>query len=85
MIRFFKSFLKTKGCATSWRKEGGRFFCESKGCHHWSKKGCTIRKVTLTCDDTDCCFNSERGGLYGCSCMDVHLDGNGNCLSKKEQ
>jgi hypothetical protein len=64
------------------RKEFGKYFCENTKCEKWTKDGCLLRKVGLTCDNMECKFNvSPIPGVYQCGCMDVHLDADGKCMS----
>ena len=65
----------------TWKKENGRYVCQAKHCPHWSKEGCLIGKVSLTCDNDDCRWNKEGH----CVCMDVHLDADGKCLGYVEK
>ncbi len=62
----------------TWEKHGGRYVCMAKHCLHWDKGNCKLGKVTLSCDNQDCFWNSE--GNHVCKCMDVHLDADGKCL-----
>ncbi len=67
----------------SYDKINGKYICKSKGCSHYSEEeGCTLGKVSITCDNNDCRFNKQISslGVYTCSCMDVHLDADGKCL-----
>lgn len=66
----------------SWKKVDGRYVCQAKHCPHWSKYGCLLGKVSLTCDNDDCKWRSEEGN---CRCMDVHLDADGKCLGFEER
>lgn len=68
------------GC--TWKKEGGRYICMAKHCPHWSEGNCLIGKVTLSCDNEDCDWNSK--GNHRCKVMDVHLDADGKCLGIRE-
>lgn len=68
------------------RKEFGKYFCENTHCTKWTKDGCLLRKVGLTCDNGECWFNiSPIPGVYQCGCMDVHLDANGKCMGFKQK
>lgn len=61
----------------TWEKKDGRYVCMAKHCPHWLKGGsCAIGKVTLSCDNDECKWNTE----HKCACMDVHLDADGKCL-----
>jgi len=60
-------------------KQDGRWICQATQCNHWTKEGCELGKVSLTCDDDDCQWN--EGGH--CKSMDVHLDADGKCLGRK--
>ena len=67
-------------CAT-WKKVDGRWQCRATQCDHWSEEGCTIGKISMTCDNTDCKWNiMVIPGIYRCSSMDAHLDADGRCL-----
>lgn len=71
----------------TWKKIDGRWICQAKQCPHWSKDGCQLGKVSLTCDNDDCKWNSARLKLDTkghCGCMDVHLDADGKCLGVKK-
>ncbi len=70
----------------TWEKKDGRYICQAKHCPHWSKEGCKIGKVSLTCDNDECKWNSARLKLNTeghCGCMNVHLDADGKCLGDK--
>jgi len=72
------------GC--TWKKVDGRYRCMAVKCPHWMEGGgCELGKVTLTCDNDDCIFNSKKAPIYGCLSMDVHLDADGKCLGFKER
>lgn len=71
------------GC--TWAKVDGRWVCQAKHCPHWRPDGCELGKVSLTCDNADCKWNSARFKLDTaghCGCMDVHLDADGKCLGE---
>ena len=66
------------------RKEDGKYFCENNHCSKWTIDGCLLRKVGLTCDNSECKYNvSPIPGVYQCGCMDVHLDADGKCMGYK--
>ena len=69
----------------TWEKVNGRWRCKAEQCAHWSPGGiCKIGKVSLSCDNSDCVWNTELSpGHYGCHSMDVHLDADGRCLGDK--
>jgi hypothetical protein len=71
----------------TYERVGSIWECQANGCpHHGHCGGCSLGKVSLTCDDNLCENNVEiREGVYGCKSMDIHLDANGNCLLKKEK
>ena len=71
----------------TWKKVGGRWMCQAKQCTHWLEDGgCGLGKISLTCDDNNCRWNKElTPGVYGCQCMDVHLDAGGRCLGFEEK
>ena len=60
----------------TWEKKGGRYICQARQCEHWRESGCEIGKVSLTCDNEECGWNSNGH----CTSMDVHLDADGKCL-----
>lgn len=67
----------------TWEKKDGRYVCMAKHCPHWDIRWpshCLLGKVTLSCDNDDCNWNSEGH----CGCMDVHLDADGKCLGFKK-
>ncbi len=64
----------------TWEKQDGRWVCLAKECTHWSDTGCLLGKVSLTCDNDDCKWNTQGH----CTCMDVHLDADGKCLGVRE-
>lgn len=67
----------------TWVSKEGRWNCEAKECIHFLKGGgCKLGKVSLTCDNNNCKWNKkvDNYGIYVCSCMDIHLDANGQCL-----
>jgi len=66
----------------TWKKEEGRWICQAKQCTHYKKGGgCKLGKLSLTCDNNDCKWNVALvPGIYGCKCMDAHLDGDGKCF-----
>ena len=70
----------------TWEKVDGRYICTAKQCTHWSIDGCKLSKVSLTCDNNDCKWNTTLApGVYGCNGMDVHLDAEGKCLCIKKE
>lgn len=65
----------------TWKKVDGRWNCMAKQCIHWQNYKCKLGKVSLTCDNNDCKWNSEIvPSIYVCQGMDVHLDADGKCL-----
>lgn len=67
----------------TWKKVDGRWLCQAKQCTHWNEGKCKIGKVSLTCDNNDCKWNSEIApGIFVCQTMDVHLDADGKCLGE---
>jgi len=66
----------------TWKKVDGRYICQAKKCTHWLKDGgCTLGKISLTCDNGDCKFNVKVApGVYRCKSMDIHLNADGQCL-----
>jgi hypothetical protein len=72
----------------TWKKVDGKWQCQAKECIHYGENGkCKIGKVSLTCDNNDCCWNTQIDGhgIYVCQSMDVHLDANGKCLGFKHK
>lgn len=67
----------------TWKKVDGRFVCQAKHCPHWSKDGCKLGKVSLSCDRDDCRWNIKGG--HRCITMDVHLDADGKCLGFEDE
>ena len=68
----------------TWEKVDGRYKCMAKKCKHWTKKGCELGKISLSCINNECKFNVEIShGVYRCSSMDVFLDADGKCLCLK--
>ena len=67
------------------KKVDGQYICQNDFCSHWSKKGCLLGKISLSCDNIECKWNTEvTPGIYRCSAMHVHLDANGKCLNIEE-
>lgn len=68
--------------AETWKSTDGRWLCQAKHCTHWvSGGGCKLGKVSVTCDNNLCKWNqSIAPGVYGCKCMDLHLNADGTCL-----
>ena len=65
----------------TWKKVDDRWLCQAEMCEHWDNGKCKIGKVSLTCDNNDCRWNSQIiMGIYVCQSMDVHLDAGGRCL-----
>ena len=72
----------------TWEQESGRWVCKASGCSHYLEGGgCKLGKVSLTCDNNACRWNKkvEGYGIYVCSCMDIHLDANGQCYGKQKK
>ncbi len=70
--------------AETWSKQDGRWICQAKTCTHWlNDGGCKLGKISLTCDNNGCEWNKMIApGVYGCTCMDVHLDAAGRCFGQ---
>lgn len=60
----------------------GRWVCQAKKCpHRVEGGGCKLGKVTLSCLNTRCRWNTEVApDDQRCVCMDIRLDKNGKCL-----
>ena len=72
--------------ACTWERKDGRWRCTAQKCTHWTENGCSLGKVSLTCDDNSCLYNrSVAPGVYACSSMDIHLDAEGHCLGKRQK
>jgi len=71
--------MSQTGC--TWKKIDGRYRCMATKCpHRLEGGGCKLGKVSLTCDNKECMYNSHEAPIYGCLSMDVHLDADGKCL-----
>lgn len=68
--------------AETWENDEGRWICKAKECNNYLKGGgCKLGKISITCDNNLCKWNKMIApGIYGCLCMDVHLDAIGRCL-----
>jgi len=72
----------------TWKKLDGRWICQARECvHHLENGGCSLGKVSLTCDNNTCKWNkvSLQPGIYVCTSMDIHLDADGKCLGFEEK
>lgn len=62
-------------------KVDGKWVCQAKKCPHRREGGgCSLGKVSLSCDNDDCRFNVEGH----CLNMNVHLDADGKCLGERK-
>ncbi|MFA5866905.1 MAG: hypothetical protein WC891_02950 [Actinomycetota bacterium] len=64
------------------KKVDGRYVCQAKKCpHRIQDGGCSLGKVSLSCDNDWCKWNFEIApGRGACRSMVAHLDADGKCL-----
>ncbi len=74
--------------AETWESQSGRWTCKAEECKQWLEGGgCSLGKVSLTCDNNNCRWNKKVDGygIYVCLCMDIHLDSDGRCYGFEEK